>query len=105
MLFKSKLVSILRTISSKELKYFEEYILSPFFNKNEKVIALFSVIKKFHPEFPEDKVGLEQIFVKVFPKEKIDEQKLRYVMTDLTKLLEDFLAYIEFDKSDIYKKH
>ncbi len=35
----------------------------------------------------------------------MDEQKLRYVMSDLTVLLEDFLSYIEFEKNEIYKKH
>ena len=105
MLYKSKLITILRTLSVKELKYFEEYILSPFFNKNEKVIELFSIIRKFHPEFPEEKIKIENIFPKLFPKEAIEEQKLRYVMTDLSKLLEEFLAYMEFEKSEVYKKH
>ena len=105
MLFKSKLLTVLRTLSSKELKYFEEYILSPFFNKNDKVIELFSLVKKFHPEYPEEKVSLENIYPKLFPKEKIDEQKLRYVRTDLSKLLEEFLAYTEYEKSEVYKKH
>src|SRR5688572_11985830 len=104
-MYKSKLVAALRSMSNKELKWFEQYISSPFFNKNEKVLQLFSLLKKYHPEYEEEKVQMERIFPKMFPKEKLDEQKLRYVMTDLTKLAEDYLAYLEFDKNEVYKKH
>jgi hypothetical protein len=105
MLFKSKLVSILRTLSNKEIKRFEAYIVSPFFNKNENAITLFNILKKFHPEYDESKIAISNVFPKLFPKEPVDEQKLRYVMTDLTKLLEEYLCYLEFDKDDTYKKH
>lgn len=104
-MYKSKLISSLRTLSNKELKWFEAYIISPFFNKNEKAIQLFQLIKKYHPEYDEAKVAMEVICPKLFPKEKVDEQKLRYVMTDLTKLLEDYLSYIEFEKNDIFRKY
>jgi hypothetical protein len=102
---KSKLISTLRTLTNKELKRFEAYINSPFFNRIEKTSELFSLIKKFAPEYPENKVAMEVIFPKMYPKETFDEQKLRYVMTDLTKLLEDYLCYLEYEKNDIYKKH
>ncbi len=102
---KSKLIQAMRSMSNKELKWFEQYIGSPFFNKNEKVLQLFGILKKYHPVYEEEKVQMEKIFPKIFPKEKLDEQKLRYVMTDLTKLAEDYLAYLEFDKNEIYKKH
>ena|SRR6185437_1982026 len=102
---KSKLVLSLRTLSNREIKRFEAYINSPFFNGNEKVIRLFNHIKKYHPLYSEDKIKTETIFVKLFPGEKLDEQKLRYVMSDLTALLEGFLSYVEYDKNEIYKKH
>jgi len=104
-MYKSKLVSALRTLSNRELKWFESYIISPFFNKNEKAIELFYFLKKYHPVYEESKVAMEAMFPKLFPKEKHDEQKLRYVMTDLTRLLEDYLSYLEYEKNEIYKKH
>jgi len=104
-MFKSKLISTLRTLSGKEIRKFDAYIQSPFFNSNKKVIELFGLIRKFHPDYPDNKVDAEVIFSKVFPHEKFEEQKLRYVMSDLTVLLEDFLSYIEFEKNEIYKKH
>lgn len=103
---KSKLIQLLITLNSKELKWFEHYIHSPFFNKNENVVKLFNALKGFHPEFDEDKLSVDMLFKEIFPEdESVEEQKLRYVMTDLTKLLENYLAYIEYDKNEIYKKN
>jgi len=102
---KSKLISALGTLTNRELKRFETYINSPFFNSNQKVIELFNNIKKYHPLYNSDKINAETVFSKLFPGEKNDEQKLRYVMSDLTALLESFLGYIEYDKNEIYKKH
>jgi len=93
------------TLSPKELKKFEEFIYSPFFNKNELPVRLFNVLKVYHPKMEESKVAMEAIFPKVFPKEKIEEQRLRYVMRDLTKLLEEFLTYTEYEKEDEFKKY
>jgi hypothetical protein len=102
---KSKLISILSTLSRHEFKWFQAYIESPFNNKNQTVLTLFNTIKKHYPDFEEDRVNMEKVFPKVFPGDKFEEQKLRYAMTDLTKLLENYLVWIEFDKNTAYKKH
>jgi hypothetical protein len=104
-LHKSKLIQLQATLTNNELKWFGYYIQSPFFNKNENVIRLFHKLSKYHPEYDESLITPESLFKAVFEEEAYDEQKLRYVMTDLTKLLEDYLAYIEYEKSDIYRKN
>jgi len=96
---------MLRTCSVRELKRFEEFVLSPFHNKNENVIKLLEAIRKFYPEFEESHLQWEKIFKKVVPNEPLDEQRLRYIMTDLTKLLEEFFIYLEFDKVEVYRRH
>lgn len=97
-MYKSKPVIILSTFSKRELKLFEEYILSPFFNKKAEVITLFNLLKKQYPHFKEQQLEKQKIFKKVFPKLAFKEQKLRYLMSDLTKLLESFLAYQEYNQ-------
>ncbi len=96
---------MLSTLTTRELRRFEEFIISPFFNKNETPVQLFQVLKKYHPHYEEHKTSMEAIFPKLFPKEKFEEQRLRYLMTDLTKLLEEFLSYTEYDKQEINKKY
>ena len=49
----SKLIALLRTFDSKELRAFAGFVQSPFFNKQEKVIHLFEYLKKLAPKgFP-----------------------------------------------------
>ena len=48
---KTKLVEIIQALDDKEVKRFDEYINSPFFNKNEKVIVLLKFLRKYYPKF------------------------------------------------------
>ncbi len=45
----SKLLIILTKFTKKELKKFREYTISPFFNKNERLIILLDIIIEKHP--------------------------------------------------------
>ena len=101
----SKLIQILKTFTNKELKAFERYINSTFFNVNEQVCYLLNILNAFHPAYPEEKITSEKVFKKLFAGDKFNEQKLRYVMTGLTKLAEDFIAYNEYDTQAMNKKH
>ncbi|MCX6352184.1 MAG: hypothetical protein NTX03_10015, partial [Bacteroidetes bacterium] len=80
------------------------FIYSPFFNENKNVLKLFEAIKKFHPEYKESQVVFEKIYAKVLTGTPT-EQPLRYVMTDLSRLLEEYLIWAEMEKHELYKKH
>ncbi len=106
MLARSKLISILRTLQPRELRRFEEYVHSPFFNKNENVKLLFDSLAQYSASgYIEEELDWERSFRHVFPDIRPEEQRLRYVMTDLTKLLEDFVGYLEFERADLYRRH
>ena len=102
---RSKLISILSTFSTRELREFEEFINSPFFNKNPIPIALFDLVMPHHPAYGEEAVAMERIFPLLFPGEPYEEQRLRYAMTDLTKLLETYLSYTEFSTREIFRRY
>lgn len=101
----SKLFHILRTLSVKELKGFEKYLHSPFFNSNETMKLLFSLIESYHPTYTQQGLERERLFKQLFPKESFDEKKIRYAISDLTKLLEDYILLIEFKKENLLTKH
>ncbi len=101
----SKLFHELKTLSIKELKGFEKYLNSPFFNSNDTLKLLFSIIENFHPTYVHKDIERELLFKKLFPKDTFDEKKIRYAVSDLTKLLEDYLLYTEFKKDSILNKH
>ncbi len=100
----SKLISMFRTLNKRELQRFEEYIKSPFFNKNEKVLHLFDIIKEEYPSCNSPRLNKTIVFNRLFPQKKQHDSSLRAVMSLLTKLLEDFFAYLEYEKSANFRE-
>lgn len=101
----SKLVNILQTLSKSEIRRFHDFVRSPYFNKNETVVRLFNLLADAHPDFSERKTKRERMFDHLFPDSVFDESKLRYPMSDLTKLLEEYLVWIEFSGNRTRKDH
>ena len=99
-----KLFVLLKTLSAWEIKSFEKFVASPFFNPNEKVSRLLSVVLKEYPAYDEKNLSFEKLFAQLFKKEKYNHQKVRYVLTDLTLLMEKFLAYKTLEEKTFYQK-
>ena len=101
----SKLISILKTLTARELNTLEKLVNSAFFNVNEDVSALFTLLKKTHTEYDEKQTNKKSVYKKLFPGKRFNEQVLRYVMTDLTRLLEEFLVQKQFSENETLRKH
>ena len=90
----SKLIGILRSFTSKEMREFEHYLHSSFFNSDEKVIQLFNYLRKgiLHSSALEKKDVLDKSFLsnKLFPGKKYDPKKIPYLLTDLTRHTENY---------------
>ncbi|MBK7856566.1 MAG: hypothetical protein IPJ79_18220 [Bacteroidetes bacterium] len=95
----TKLIVLLKSLSTWELKSFEKLVRSPFYNVNENVDELYSIIKKFAPDYDKDELNLENISKLLYKSKKPQLAKLRYVMTDLTRLLEKFLVMLSLEKN------
>ena len=104
-MFQNKSIVILRTFTNQEMRQFDEYLRSPLFNKNQTVIHAFEVIRQWHPDFEHPNLERTALFGLIYPNEKFDEQKLRYLMTDLTKHLEEFLCHKAISDEQLFKYH
>lgn len=101
-LHKTKLIRLLKSLNSKELKRFQAYVVSPFFNKNQRIIGLLNLLQKDYPDF--SVITKPFLFQQLFPeKVKYDDVALRTVFSGLTKLLKDYLTYIDYEQ-DAYAK-
>lgn len=94
----SKLITILKTFTKKELKELELFITTPLFNKNTDVIKLLSILKKSYPLFDIGIVTHEKISLKLYG--NVDVKRVRYAMTELTRLIEKFMAFNVFSDED-----
>lgn len=102
-MFNTTLLNILAKFSSKEMKDFGEFVKSPFFNKNENVVKLYTYVRKYYPDFKDKKLEKEYVYKKLFSKGKYNDGFMRTTMYNLGKLAEDYLAYINFSKDELNK--
>ncbi len=88
----SKLISLLKTFSPKELREFNDFLASPFFNKNEELLVLYAYLRKLAPAFPLNKLQREVVYQKAFPQNQYEAKHLNYLMSFLLKSAEEFLG-------------
>jgi hypothetical protein len=89
-MIKSKLVEILRKSTKEQLLRIEDFVQSPYFNKDETVIQLFQLLKKEYPAFKKAHIDKRKIFTQLYPAAPYQDKRLRYLMSDLQRLLEQF---------------
>lgn len=95
-----KLIQLLRTFETSEIKALDKFVRSPYFNTNPTIVKLWTHIKKYAPDFSAAPLSEEKTFKKVFPKTAFNEQKLRKLRSILLKIVQDFLATEQFRKDD-----
>ncbi len=88
----SKLIRLLTSLQREEFRRFGQFLHSPFFNTNEKFVALYNYIARYYPGLFSPKLSKEKAFAALFPKETYDDNRMRQIMFRMTKLAEDFLA-------------
>lgn len=97
----SKLIDTIRCLSRKELRRFEDYVKSPFFNKNEDLVNFYVYLKSLAPRFPEDLLHRKSVYEHSFPGTEYNEKHLGYLMSDLLLLAEAFIAYERYSRERI----
>ena len=93
---KTKLIRVLASFDTSELRRLKDFVTSPFFNKNEKIQALFDFIIDSAPGFDNDELTEENAFKHIFKKEEYKEQVITKLSSKLYKLIQTFV-HIEKD--------
>ena len=89
---KSKLITYLSTFQADEFKAFGQFVASPYFNTKKELVDFYHQLRPYAPDFPEDKVEKIAIYKKMYPNGQYDEKHLGYLMSDLSKLVEEFFT-------------
>lgn len=97
------LLTLLKSFSKDELESLWTFLNSPYHNKSKKVIRLFSEIEKFYPEFNNNELTNEYLSSNINPGKKYNDSTMRDLISDLLKLLQEFLT-IEELKKNFFKK-
>ncbi len=97
----SKLIELLRSFDQKEFRLFHDFVASPYFNKNQDLVAFVAYLEQLAPVFPAGKIKKQVVFGRLFPGAAFDEKKLAYLMNYLLRLAERFLAVQRYEREEM----
>lgn len=96
---KPRIINLLEALSSQEIRRFVTFVESPYFNQNKKLIRLAKYLAGSHPDFRESEVANKRLFRAAYGKDTAyEEQWVFDHLSQLRRLLEQFLAQTEFEK-------
>ena len=97
----TKLYRRLSALSLTDLKRFQDFLNSPFFNRQHLTGRLFQLLTSFHPHYDVDE---EWLFGKLFPEEKYNNSRLRSLRANLLKLLHRFLLQLQLEEMPVVQE-
>ncbi|MCB0728702.1 MAG: hypothetical protein KDD00_14665 [Ignavibacteriae bacterium] len=92
----SRLIQLLKTFPEEEINEFEKFLQSPLSGSRNYVIQFFRELKKQYPEFPEDKIDREKIFLKIYKNKDYKDSTVRSIVSNLIADAEHYLSYRNF---------
>lgn len=87
----SRLISLFRSLSPKEVKQFGQFFQSPYYNTTPKMRTLYKYLKKTYPECSFTDEKKEKLFVQIFDEEAYSSKKMNNLTASLSSILQDFL--------------
>ena len=99
----TKLIKLIKTFSSDEIKSFEKFLDSPYFNSVKNYVTLFKEIKSFYPEFNDSLLNREYIHKKLFKGKPFNRQVIWNLTSKMEKLAEEFLIHRKIETNDYYR--
>lgn len=97
-------LEILESLTREELKLFRKFILSPYFNRSEKVVRLYDALIRYYPSFQNIKLTKENLHKKIAPDLPYNEITMRRLLYDLQILCENFMKQLSMENKPIDSK-
>ncbi len=102
----SKLYSILETFNKYEQNRLRKFLKSPYFNRDERIIALFEMLVadvNLPAEKRSKELAKESLWQALHPEKAYDDVRFRKYCSDLLKLVESYLAQEVFERNPLLK--
>ncbi|MEZ4921432.1 MAG: hypothetical protein R2792_20220 [Saprospiraceae bacterium] len=94
----SKLIELLTSFSARDWRRFQEFLASPYFNKQPEMANVAAILHENLDEIREG--GRETFFSWVFPNQPYDDKKLNHLNSQLLQLAEQFLGFEKYQERD-----
>ena len=97
---RTKLFLLLQQLTYDEIKKLKKAVHSPIYTTDKRVKSLYKVLRSYYPDYSETQDFKKKIFLKIFPKEAFNDQKLRRVISQLREITEQFLLQEHINKNE-----
>lgn len=94
---KNKAYQVIAAFNSAEMKAFELFLLSPYYNSNKSMVKLLDIMKKHLHKGDEKKISEEEVFKKIYPGKDYNYGIMKNLLSGLFGLCEKFLAVHPID--------
>ena len=102
----SKVTQLLRSFTKQELREFGKFVKSPFHNNRKDVIKFYEALKNYHPDFKSTELTKENIFKKLYPSRKFEQNAIILLSSYLFNLGREFLSISDFKENKfLFKYH
>ena len=89
----SKIISLLRCLTPKEIRRLDDFLRSPYFDAPADVLALWGVLLPLAPRFPDAQIDRYQVVAQAFPgRPLLTDNEISKLLNALLLLAEQFLA-------------
>jgi hypothetical protein len=89
----SKAIALLRCLTAKEIRRFDDFMQSPYFDVPQEVRAVWRVLLPLAPAFPDADIDRLQIVAAAFPGRPLpSDNEISKLLTHLLQLAEQFIA-------------
>ncbi len=95
-----KVIEILKTFSEKELKQFDAFLLSPFFNESQKLRRFYTALLRYYPDFDPVNMSEEKLSLEVNPNLPYNKSTIKTLFFELANSAEEFLKIINFQSKE-----
>jgi hypothetical protein len=98
---KNRVILILKTFSEQDIRKFNTYLNSPYFNRSNKLRKLFSEIINFSPVYDSPKLNYKFLHCQLNPERPYNAVTMRRLIADLEKHAVNFLKQQNLDSDEL----
>ena len=96
-----KAIYILKTFSKEDVKQFNNFLNSPFFNASGTLIRLYEYLIVFYPGFKSKFLSEEKLFRRINPGRDFNKSTIKNLFADLAAACEKYFMHINFRNREI----
>ncbi|HRJ86336.1 MAG TPA: hypothetical protein PK753_11730 [Ignavibacteria bacterium] len=97
----SSAAGLLRTFTKTEIKKFDRFVNSAYFNRKSAISRLWTEIKHFAPEFDSPRLTGENIYSKIYPGKKFNYGTMKNIIHELMVLAKKFIELEHYNSKKI----